>query len=344
LNVGEEELKGNDAVRGAGAQLRGGMTPIRFHGFIEGDDIAAGTVDVVVTDGLHRQCRAEDRRKASPSCFSESLRASFRHSPLARIGYVFARGALKKLAARLDPRRYNGGDVPRPGRHRGEKPWLDRRVRLRQRDQRRDRPEGQRLPGKDPRTSWRSSTSCPRRSNRPRCNRAPMMFRSQYCRLRAPNLAGARSSPMTSSPRGSIPPDAWIRQRTGIGERRIAAAGELTSDLAFNAAHQALERAGMNGNDLDLIVLATATPDQTFPATAVRCRRASANEAGAPRSTCRRCAPALSSRWAVADNALRLGQARTALVIGAETFSRILDWQDRGTCVLFGDGARGAGC
>jgi len=64
--------------------------------------------------------------------------------------------------------------------------------------------------------------------------------------------------------------DAWIRQRTGIGERRIAAAGELTSDLAFNAAHQALERAGMNGNDLDLIVLATATPDQTFPATAVK--------------------------------------------------------------------------
>jgi glycerol-3-phosphate acyltransferase PlsX len=107
LNVGEEELKGNDAVRGAGAQLRGGMTPIRFHGFIEGDDIAAGTVDVVVTDGFTGNV-ALKTAEGIAKLFSESLRASFRHSPLARIGYVFARGALKKLAARLDPRRYNG--------------------------------------------------------------------------------------------------------------------------------------------------------------------------------------------------------------------------------------------
>ena len=107
LNVGSEDLKGNDAVRAAGAQLRGGMTPIRFHGFIEGDDIAAGTVDVVVTDGFTGNV-ALKTAEGIAKLFSESLRASFRHSLLARIGYVFARGALKKLAARLDPRRYNG--------------------------------------------------------------------------------------------------------------------------------------------------------------------------------------------------------------------------------------------
>ena len=132
--------------------------------------------------------------------------------------------------------------------------------------------------------------------------------------------------------------DAWIRQRTGIGERRIAAAGELTSDLAYQAARRALERAGMSGNDLDLIVLATATPDETFPSTAVKVQARLGMTRGAAfdvQAVCSGFIFALS----VADNALRLGQARTALVIGAETFSRILDWRDRGTCVLFGDGA-----
>jgi 3-oxoacyl-[acyl-carrier-protein] synthase-3 len=113
--------------------------------------------------------------------------------------------------------------------------------------------------------------------------------------------------------------DEWIRQRTGIGERRVAAPGELTSDLACRAAERALASAGMSGSELDLLVLATATPDNTFDVQAV-------------------CAGFIFA-LSVADNALRLGQARTALVVGAETFSRILDWEDRGTCVLFGDGA-----
>ncbi|MGE5271636.1 MAG: beta-ketoacyl-ACP synthase III [Thiohalocapsa sp.] len=132
--------------------------------------------------------------------------------------------------------------------------------------------------------------------------------------------------------------DSWIRQRTGIGERRIAAPGELTSDLAVAAARRALERAGMSGSDLDLIVLATATPDHTFPATAVKVQAQLGMTRGAAfdiQAVCSGFIFALS----VADNALRLGQARTALVIGAETFSRILDWSDRSTCVLFGDGA-----
>jgi 3-oxoacyl-[acyl-carrier-protein] synthase-3 len=132
--------------------------------------------------------------------------------------------------------------------------------------------------------------------------------------------------------------DAWIRQRTGIGERRVAAAGELTSDLAGAAAQRALENAGMSGSDLDLIVLATATPDQTFPSTAVRVQARLGMKRGAAFDVQAVCSGFIFA-LAVADNALRLGQARTALVIGAETFSRILDWQDRGTCVLFGDGA-----
>jgi len=132
--------------------------------------------------------------------------------------------------------------------------------------------------------------------------------------------------------------DAWIRQRTGIAERRIAAPGELTSDLALAAAERALASAGIDGADIDLIVLATATPDNTFPATAARVQAGLGMRRGAAFDVQAVCAGFVFA-LATADNALRLGQARTALVIGAETFSRILDWEDRGTCVLFGDGA-----
>jgi 3-oxoacyl-[acyl-carrier-protein] synthase-3 len=132
--------------------------------------------------------------------------------------------------------------------------------------------------------------------------------------------------------------DEWIRQRTGIGERRVAAPGELTSDLAFHAAQRALASAGMNGTDLDLVVLATATPDNTFPATAAKVQARLGMVRGAAFDVQAVCAGFIFA-LSVADNALRLGQARTALVIGAETFSRILDWEDRSTCVLFGDGA-----
>src|ERR1700738_968186 len=133
-------------------------------------------------------------------------------------------------------------------------------------------------------------------------------------------------------------PEKWIRQRTGIGERRVAAPGELTSDLACRAAERALASAGMSGSDLDLLVLATATPDNTFPATATKVQAQLGMTRGAAFDVQAVCAGFIFA-LSVADNALRLGQARTALVIGAETFSRILDWEDRGTCVLFGDGA-----
>src|SRR5271155_5231381 len=113
--------------------------------------------------------------------------------------------------------------------------------------------------------------------------------------------------------------DEWIRQRTGIGERRIAADGELTSDLAVAAARRALERAGMSGSDLDLIVLATATPDNTFPATATKVQAQLGMRRGAAFDIQAVCSGFIFA-LATANNAIRLGQARTALVIGAETF------------------------
>jgi glycerol-3-phosphate acyltransferase PlsX len=107
LNVGAEDLKGNDAVRAAAAELRAGLVPMRFYGFVEGDDIPCGTVDVVVTDGFTGNV-ALKTAEGTAKLFSESLKAAFRHSFWARVGYLFARGALNKLRLRLDPRRYNG--------------------------------------------------------------------------------------------------------------------------------------------------------------------------------------------------------------------------------------------
>ncbi len=132
--------------------------------------------------------------------------------------------------------------------------------------------------------------------------------------------------------------DEWIRQRTGIRERRMAEDGELTSDLGVKAAEEALAMARLSGADLDLIVCATATPDETFPATATRIQDRLGMRQGAAFDVQAVCTGFIYA-LAVADNFLRLGQARSALVVGAETFSRILDYDDRSTCVLFGDGA-----
>ena len=132
--------------------------------------------------------------------------------------------------------------------------------------------------------------------------------------------------------------DAWIRERTGIRERHIAAEGEFTSDLAAHAARDALENAGLQPSDIDLIVVATTTPDKTFPSTAAIVQAKLEAGPGAAfdiQAVCTGFVYALST----AEKFLRCGQNKRALVIGAETFSRIIDWTDRGTCVLFGDGA-----
>ena len=132
--------------------------------------------------------------------------------------------------------------------------------------------------------------------------------------------------------------DEWIVQRTGIKERRIAAKGEITSDLGLAAARAALKQANLPADAVDLIVLATSTPDQTFPATAVTIQAELGITRGAAFDVQAVCSGFVFA-VATADKYLRSGDFRCALVIGAETFSRILDWTDRSTCVLFGDGA-----
>ena len=132
--------------------------------------------------------------------------------------------------------------------------------------------------------------------------------------------------------------DEWIVERTGIRSRYVAGEGETTGTLAIEASRKALEAAGVDPSEIDMIVLATATPDQTFPSSATKVQ----STLGIPdciafdvHAVCTGFLYALS----VADSMIRSGNAKTALVIGAETFSRLLDWEDRGTCVLFGDGA-----
>jgi len=130
----------------------------------------------------------------------------------------------------------------------------------------------------------------------------------------------------------------WIVERTGIRERRIAGEGETTSDMAIFAAERALSAADLAARDIDLVVLATATPDLTFPATATMVQSRLGMTGGFAFDVHAVCSGFVYA-LATADNFIKAGQAGRALVIGSETLSRILDWQDRGTCVLFGDGA-----
>jgi 3-oxoacyl-[acyl-carrier-protein] synthase-3 len=132
--------------------------------------------------------------------------------------------------------------------------------------------------------------------------------------------------------------DEWIVERTGISNRYVAQDDETTSSLATEAAKRAIEAAGIDANSIDLIVLATATPDQTFPATATIVQSNLGCNGGIAFDVAAVCSGFLYA-VGVADSMLRTGMARRALVIGSETFSRILDWEDRTTCVLFGDGA-----
>ncbi|MBU2089788.1 MAG: ketoacyl-ACP synthase III [Alphaproteobacteria bacterium] len=132
--------------------------------------------------------------------------------------------------------------------------------------------------------------------------------------------------------------DEWIVQRTGIRQRHVAADGELTSDLAVNAALEALRTSGKTAADIDLLIVATTTPDETFPSTATKVQARLGMIRGAAFDVQAVCAGFIYA-LAIADNFIKAGQAKNVLVIGAETFTRLLDWEDRGTCVLFGDGA-----
>lgn len=132
--------------------------------------------------------------------------------------------------------------------------------------------------------------------------------------------------------------DAWIRERTGIRQRHLAAPGESASDMGAAAARAALEQAGLDVGAVDAIIVATATPDAAFPSTAARLQAKLGISRGFAFDVSAACAGFVYA-LSIADSMLRTGQARCALVVGAEVFSRLMDWTDRGTCVLFGDGA-----
>jgi 3-oxoacyl-[acyl-carrier-protein] synthase-3 len=132
--------------------------------------------------------------------------------------------------------------------------------------------------------------------------------------------------------------DEWVRTRTGIHSRHVAAEGELASDLALPAAQRALQSAGVEAGDIDLIVVATTTPDMIFPSTAC-ILQAKLGIAGCPAFDVQAVCSGFVYALAIVDLFVRSGQAKRALIVGTEVYSRILDWTDRGTCVLFGDGA-----
>lgn len=133
--------------------------------------------------------------------------------------------------------------------------------------------------------------------------------------------------------------DDWISERTGIRARHIAAAGESSSDLAFHACQRALAAAGRSANDVDLIIVATSTPDYIFPSTAALLQRKLGITNGTPAFDVQAVCSGFVYALSVAEKFIRSGSHRCALVVGSEVFSRIMDWSDRGTCVLFGDGA-----
>ena len=133
--------------------------------------------------------------------------------------------------------------------------------------------------------------------------------------------------------------DEWISTRTGIRSRHIAAEGETTCDLSYDAALTAIENAGIKNSEIDFVIVATVTPDNTFPATAAKLAKRLELNPGTPAMDVNAACSGFVYASQIADNMIRLGQVKTALVIGAETLSKITDWNDRNTCVLFGDGA-----
>ena len=341
LNVGSEEHEGpRGGARAAARSCATTNLPMQFHGFVEGDDIAAGTVDVVVTDGFTGNV-ALKTAEGTAELYSEFLRGAFKSSLLAQLGYLLARPALDRVRERIDPRRYNGaillglnGIVVKS--HGGTDA-----LRLRQCHRRRHGHGGQRLQRPDPRRPRaplaalragrsRSRLRQPTRERRcvPRSSAAAAICRptvvtnDELARSAStPPTTGSPSAPASASATSRADGETDLRSRHQGGRARALDAAGIA------AQRRRPDRAGHHHAGRDLSRHRDA-----------RAGAASASPRRSP-STSRRSAPASSMRSAIADNFLKAGQARTALVIGAETFSRILDWNDRGTCVLFGDGA-----
>ena len=336
LNVGEEHLKGNHAVKKAAEVLQHSDLAIRFHGFVEGTDIGAGTVDVIVTDGFTGNIAlktAEGTSRLLTHFLREALASGGWRT---RLGALLARPALREMRRHASIRAtttapmflgLNGICVKSHGGTDalGFSNAIRVAVRLiADRVNQGIKDDFLYLAGQSPsRSADRNRLMTGARSRILGCG--------SYLPARVLTNDELAGQIETS--------DDWIVTRTGIKRRHIAADGELTSDLGAEAARRALAHAGITAESVDLIVVATSTPDDTFPATADPGAGQARHHRRRRLRRRRRSAPASSSPWPSPTISSAPGRRETALVIGAETYSRILDWEDRGTCVLFGDGA-----
>ncbi len=325
LNVGTEEQKGNDAVKGAAEILRAATKrlPMAFHGFVEGNDIAEGTVDVVVTDGFTGNI-ALKTAEGTAKLVGQFLRRSLKRSLLGQIGAFIASGALDALRRRLDPRAANGGIflglkgvvVKSHGGTDaiGFASALDMAITMAKAD-------------------INTRITADRASDRARWRR---MIRSRVIGCGA--FLPERSSPMTIWPRSSTPPTIGSASAPAFASAASSAKARRPLTWRWRPRAPLLVDAGMDAGEIDMIICCTTTPDETFPATATMVQARLGMTRGAAFDVQAVCSGFIYG-LSVADNFIRGGQANTVLLIGAESMSRLLDWTDRTTCVLFGDGA-----
>ena len=309
-----------------------------FRGFVEGHDITAGTTDVIVTDGFTGNVALKTGEGAL-KLMRDLLRQVFTSTVPARLGYLLARPALDRLREWMDPRRYNGailiglnGVVVKS--HGGTDALgfahaVDVAMDMVTHGFNESIRDGlTRLSTTGPRIAADSSLRLP----------PSMVLRAIIAGCGGYLPATRLSNDELAALKGLDTSDAWIRERTGIGYRHFAAPDETASDMGAAAARQALERAGVDASEVDAVLVATSTPDSAFPATAARIQAKLGVTKGFAFDLAAACTGFIYG-VGIADAFIRTGQARCVLVIGTEVYSRILDWTDRGTCVLFGDGA-----
>ena len=335
LNVGTEELKGDDVVRGAAAMLRESLLPIDFHGFVEGTDVTEGVVDVVVTDGFTGNV-ALKIAEGTAAMFTAALREAIRGGGWrAKLGYLLAKPAFAILREQVRSTALQRRDVSGPERRRGEEPWRHRCPGLRRGDRRRGRPGPQGHQRKDHRGDGRHPS-------RPAGTRPRDGILTSCCDPWCAASGAYLPARVMSNEELSRPGRHHRRVDPRADRHRPAPPrGRRRAHLRSRRRRRRARRwrgPGVEPADVDLILVATSTPDHTFPATATAVQRKLGIGPAIAFDLQAVCA-GFAYALATADNFIRAGQARTALVIGAETFSRILDWEDRGTCVLFGDGA-----
>ncbi|KAH0434665.1 hypothetical protein KCU90_g4732, partial [Aureobasidium melanogenum] len=340
LNIGEEVIKGNETIKRAGELLR--ASTLNFHGNVEGNDIFKGTVDVIVCDGFVGNV-ALKTSEGLAQMLTNIIKEEFGRSWLTKVMAVLAMPVLMRFKKRVDHRQYNGaallglrglvikshGSADAYGFE-----WAIKRGFSRTGGARRKRC-GPRKPDRRPAG----------RALRCAILEGIMAQSTIYSRVLGTGsyLPPGRVTNQDLAERlareGVETSDEWIVARTGIHARHFAEPNVTTSDLALIASQRAIEAADIDPQSIDLIIVATSTPDFVFPSTACLLQ----NKLGIKNHGAAFDVQAVCSGFAyavaTADSFIRSGQHRTALVIGAETFSRILDFKDRTTCVLFGDGA-----